>query len=161
VRGAGVDLGFEKLFIGCRRFACLQCISNYPASMGFINDKVGKQFVILCIIETLGLCFDFIIIGLKILTAEQKSSLEMSMDLITWIRQDVLVLYLGEERFFIMFMGFQSLVFNLFMCADQLYLLFRVRPRIFVLLGSGMFTEPVRILDLQLCLRQICRLGNF
>jgi len=44
---------------------------------------------------------------------------------------------------------------------NQSYLLFRVRPRIFVLLGSGMFTEPVRILDLQLCLGQICRLGHF
>jgi len=82
------------------------------------------------------------------------------MDLIIWIREDVLVLYLGEERCLIMFRGLQSLVFNLFMCVDQLYLFFRVRPRIVVLLDSGMFMEPVRILDLQLCSLKMCRLWH-
>jgi len=48
-----------------------------------------------------------------------------------------------------MFRGLHSLVFNLFMWVDQLYLLFSVRPRIVVLLVSGILTVPVRISNLQ------------
>jgi len=46
-----------------------------------------------------------------------------------------------------MFRGLHCLVFNLFMWVVQLYLLLRVRLRIFVLLDSGMVTKPVRNLD--------------
>jgi len=60
-----------------------------------------------------------------------------------------------------MFRGLHRLVFNLFMWVDQLYLLFSVRPSIVVFLVSGIFTVPVRISDLQLCLRHMCRLWHF
>jgi len=83
------------------------------------------------------------------------------MELKIWISEEVLVLYFREERCLIMFRGMHSLVFNLFMWVDQLYLLFRVRPRIVVLLVSGIFTVPVRISDLQFGLRHMCRLWHF
>jgi len=58
-----------------------------------------------------------------------------------------------------MYWDLESFVFNLFMCVDQLYLLFRVRPRIVVLLVSGMFMEPVRICN---CVCDRCvRFGIF
>jgi len=61
----------------------------------------------------------------------------MRMDFTIWISEEVLVLYFREERCLIMFRGLHSLVFNVFMWVDQLYLLFSVRPRIVVLLASG------------------------
>jgi len=70
------------------------------------------------------------------------------------------VLVLRDERCLIMLRGLQSLVFNWYMWVDQLHLLFSVRPMIVVLLVSGMFTAQVRFLDLQLCLRQMCRLWH-
>jgi len=69
------------------------------------------------------------------------------MDFTIWISEEVLVLYFREERCLIMFRGLHSLVF---MWMDQLYLFFSVRPRIVVLLVSGIFPVPVRISDLQL-----------
>jgi len=66
---------------------------------------------------------------------------DMRMDFTIWISEEVLVLYFREERCLMMFRGLHSLVFNLFMWVDQLYLLFIVIPRIVVLLVSGIFTE--------------------